>query len=234
MSKRERSEGGALVYGGIPRANLMPPEVAQNRRDSARRRSLIAIAGLVIVIVLGGVVASFLYAAAAQQRLADERRITDQLLATQLEYAEVTQIRADIQTIADFRTELGGVEILWQDALIPYLSALGEGSAVSQITIIGDQPGQPQLGATGPLREQRVATVSLVVTTADVPQPWLWLRSWEQLETFADASIDRVTLNEGTSYDVALTINLDADALSLRFAPEGADGEEATSEEDDQ
>jgi len=237
MSKREKSEGGALIYGGIPRANLMPPEVAQRRRESTRRRSLIALSGLVVAVVIGGVVASFLYAAAAEQRLAEERRITDQLLATQLEYAEVTQIRGDIQTIVGLREQLAAIEVLWADALDPYLAALGSGNAVSSVTFLGDQAAQPSLGIAGPLREPRVATISMVVTTSESPRPWVWIRAWEQLDTFADASIDRVTLNEGSSYDVVVTINLNAEALSQRFAPEGADaadGSDGTSEEDDQ
>ncbi len=237
MSKREKSEGGALIYGGIPRANLMPPEVAQRRRESTRRRSLIALSGLVVAAVIGGVVASFLYAAAAEQRLAEERRITDQLLATQLEYAEVTQIRGDLQTIVTLRQQLAEVEVLWADALDPYLSVLGDGASVNELTVRSDQPAHPPLGVTGPLREPRVATVSMIIRTSEVPRPWVWIRAWEQLDMFADASIDRVTLNQGDSYDVVVTINLNADALSQRFAPEGADaadGSDGTSEEDDQ
>ncbi len=228
MSRRAKSDAGALVYGGIPRAHLMPPEVAMRRRESARRRSLIALSGLVAAVVIAGVVASFLYAAAAEQRLAEERRITDQLLATQLQYSEVTQVRGDLQTIADLRTELAAVEVLWADALAPYLSVLGSRNVVSEITVRSDEPAQPQLGVAGPLRQPRVATVSLIVTTPDVPRPWAWIRAWEQLDAFADASIDRVTLNEGESYDVAITINLSIDALSQRFAPEGTEGEGST------
>jgi hypothetical protein len=215
----------------------MPPEVAMRRRESARRRSLIALSGLVAAVVIAGVVASFLYAAAAEQRLAEERRITDQLLATQLQYSEVTQVRGDLQTIADLRTELAAVEVLWADALAPYLSVLGSRNVVSEITVRSDEPAQPQLGVAGPLRQPRVATVNIVVSTTDVPRPWEWVRAWEQLDGFADVSIDRVTLNEGTSYDVAMTLNLSVDVLSQRFAPddENAAGDDAdTGGEDDQ
>lgn len=238
MSRRDKPEAGALVYGGIPRANLMPPEVGMRRRESARRRSLIALSALAIALVVAGVVASFLYAAAAEQRLADERRITDQLLQTQLEFTEVTQVRADLQTIVDLRTELAAVEVLWADALAPYLDVLGDGTEVSALTVRSDEPAQPQLGITGPLRQPRVATVSMTVVTDRVPQPWLWFRAWEQFETFADASIDRITLKDGESYDVIVTINLNLEALSQRFAeadPDGADDEgSGTTEEDDQ
>lgn len=235
MSKRDKSETGVLVYGGIPRANLMPPEVGMRRRESARRRSLIALSALVVVAVVAGVVASFLYAAAAEQRLADERRITDQLLQTQLEFTEVTQVRADLQTILDLRTQLASVEVLWADALAPYLEALGDDVEVSAVSVLSDQPAQPPLGVTGPLRQPRVATVNLTVTTPRTPEPWIWFREWEKVSTFADASIGRVTLNDVDGYDVVLTINLNAEALSQRFSSPDLDEEgSGTDEEGDQ
>lgn len=232
MSRREKSETGALVYGGVPRARLMPPEVALRRRESARRRSLIVLSALVTAAVVAGVVASFLYAAAAQQRLAAERLITDQLLATQLEFSEVTQVRGDLQTITDLRLELAAVEVLWQETLSPYLAVLSDREQVSELIFRGDQPAQPQLGLAGPLREPRVATITMTVTTPDEPRPWLWLRAWEQLETFADGSIDRVTLRSESGYDTVVTINFDLDALSARFAADGStDGAEGGTEE---
>ena len=106
MSKREKSEGGALIYGGIPRANLMPPEVAQRRRESTRRRSLIALSGLVVAIVIGGVVASFLYAAAAEQRRAFGHRM--QLLRRRqvLEPEVLEARRIDQRTIGSMAAQL--------------------------------------------------------------------------------------------------------------------------------
>lgn len=219
MSRRDRADSGALVYGGVPRASLMPPEVAIRRRESARRRSLIALTALVAAVTVAGVVGAFLAAAAAEQRLAEERRITDQLLAQQLEFSEVTQVRADLQIIADLRTQLGAVDVLWLEALSPYLLALGPTETVTALTVIGDAPAQPQLGVTGPLREPRVGTITATISTPTVPTPWVWFRAWEGVPTFADASIDRITLND-TGYDTVVTINLNADALSQRYSAE--------------
>lgn len=220
MSRRERTDGVALVYGGIPRANLMPPEVAMRRKESARRRSLVALTALVAAVTVAGVVASFLTAAAAEQRLAEERLITDQLLATQLEYSEVTRVRSDLQIITGLRAQLSAVEVIWLESLVPYVSVLEEGESVAGITVFSDAPGQPQLGLTGPLRQPRVASILLTVQTPQAPAPWRWVRAWEQLETYADSSIDRITLSDA-GYETVVTINLSAAALSGRFAPAG-------------
>ncbi len=225
MSKRDKADAGALVYGGVPRARLMPPEVAMRRKESARRRSLIALTALVAAVTVAGVVASFLNAAAADQRLAAERLLTEQLLAQQLEFTEVTQVRSDLQIIADLRTQLGTVDVLWLDALAPYFRPLGSGALVDGLTVISDAPAQPALGISGPLRQPRVATISMTIVTPEEPTPWLWFRAWEQLPTFADASIDRITLIDA-GYETVVTINLNAEALSGRFSPDAAtDGE---------
>lgn len=225
MSKRDKAETGALIYGGVPRARLMPPEVAFRRKESARRRSLVVLTALVAAVTVAGVVAAFLNAAAAEQRLAAERLLTEQLLAQQLEFTEVTQVRADLQIIADLRTQLGAVDVLWLDALAPYFRPLGSGATVDALTVISDAPAQPQLGLTGPLRQPRVATISMTIVTPEEPAPWLWLRAWELLPTYADASIDRITLSDA-GYETVVTINLNAEALSGRFSPDsGTDGQ---------
>lgn len=229
MSKHEKAQTGALVYGGVPRANLMPPEVGIRRKQAAQRRSLLALGALVTVVTIAGVVASFLFAAAAEQRLADERRITEQLLATQLGYAEVTQLRADLQLITGVRTQIAEVEVLWADALVPYLGVLGPEVTVSNLTVLGNAPAQPPLGLGGPLRQERVATIAMTISTPDVPTPWVWLRAWERIDTYADASVDLIT-NADSGYTTTVTINLNPSALSGRYAAEDAATE--TNEED--
>lgn len=222
MSRRDQRDQGALVYGGIPRANLMPPEVALRRKESARRRGLIALAGAVVAVTIAGVVGSYLYASAAEQRLADERRTTEQLLATQLEYVEVTQVRSQLQSITDVRTELATVEVLWREQLTPYLAVLTPTEIVDSLTFQSNSPAEPVIGVTGPLRQPRVATVTIVVLTVEPPTPQRWYRAWEQLESFTDASIDSVTLLQ-RGYETTVTINLSDVALSQRF---GTDEEE--------
>lgn len=231
MSKRDRAETGALVFGGVPRANLMPPEVGLRRRDAVRRRTLVALCGLVLAATIGGVAASFLYAAAAEQRLADERRVTEQLIATQLEFAEVTQVRSEIQAISELRAQLGAVEVLWADVLTPYLAVLGESDSVRSITVRSDAPAEPQLGTAGPLRQPRVATITLVITSTEAPTPWAWISAWQRLETYADASIDSVNATDA-SVDTAITLNLNELALSNRFPAAEGQAPAGSSEED--
>lgn len=219
MSRRDQRDQGALIYGGIPRANLMPPEVALRRKDLARRRALLVAAGAVVAVTIAGVVGSFLYAGAAEQRLAEERRITEQLLATQLEYSEVVVIRNQLLAITDVRSQLAGVEVLWAESFAPYLAVLTPDEVVDSVNFFSNSPAEPLIGVQGPLRSPRVASATMVVRTTTLPNPQLWMRAWEGLDTYADASIDSITLlQEG--YETTVTINLNETALSQRFATE--------------
>lgn len=221
MSRRGVRESGALVYGMVPRAHLMPPAVAIQRKERGRRRSLISLTIVVLAATVAGVVGSSLFAADAEARLAQERRTTEQLLATQLEFTEVTLVRGQTQSITDVRNQLATLEVLWRDTVNPYLGVLGDDEVVETLTFSSNAPARPPIGTTGPLREPRVATISMVVVTTELPAPQVWFRQWQLIDTYADASIDSITLQQ-QGYKTTITINLNDLALSQRFAEEEA------------
>ena len=219
MSRRDSRESGALVYGGVPRAHLMPPEVALQKKEVGRRRGLITAVIAVVAITIAGVVGSFLVAANAEAQLAEERRTTEQLLAAQLEFTEVTLVRGQLVSITEVRDQLASVEVLWREALEPYLSVLTAEEVVQSLSFSSNSPAEPAIGVTGPLRSPRVATITMVVLTAELPAPQTWYRQWQLVETYADASIDSITLLQG-GYETTVTINLNEAALSQRFGEE--------------
>lgn len=216
MSRRDGRETGALVYGGVPRAHLMPPEVAMQKKERGRRRGLVTAVIAVIALTVAGIVGSTFIATASEAQLAAERRTTEELLATQLQFAEVTQVRGQLQSITDVRAQLAAVEVLWRESVTPYLAVLSAAEQVESLGFRSDAPAEPALGVTGPLRAPRTATIRLVITTVEVPTPYTWFRSWEKIDTFADASIDSIT-SQQDGYETAVTINLNDLALAQRF-----------------
>lgn len=219
MSRRDSGDSAALIFGGVPRASLMPPEVELRRKERGRRRGLIAATIGVLALTVTGVVGSYLFAAAAEQQLNDARITTEQLLATQLEYSEVIQVQNQIAAVNGVRSTLSAVEVLWQPTLAPYLAVFSADEIVESVSFSGDSPAEPPLGVDGPLREPRVATVSVVITTALQPEPWRWFQAWEKIDTFADASIDSI-VQLGEGHETRLTLNLSESALSQRFSAE--------------
>ena len=221
MSRQQsRTATSPLVYGAIPRAQLMPPEVAMRRRESSRRRGLIALVALVLALVVGGIVASTWLAAAAQQRLEAERATTQELLAEQLQYVELLGIQQRLDAVVAQREALAGVEVLWREELRPFLDVLDSSEIVEAITAEGNAPFEPPLTQEGPLRSARAATVILTVATTESPSPSRWLRAWEQLEGFADASIDSIAVDGDEGYLTIVTLNLSSSVLADQEAPE--------------
>lgn len=214
MSRQSARVASPLVYGAIPRAQLMPPEVARRRRESSRRRGLIALVATVLVLVIGGVVAAHWSAAGAQQRLEAERAITEQLLAEQLDYIEVLGIQERLNAVVAQREALSGVEVLWRVELQPFLDVLREDEVVEAVDADANAPFDPPLTQEGPLRAARSATVLLTVATSNLPDPSRWLRAWEQVETYADASIDSIAVDGEDSYLTVVTLNLSSAALT--------------------
>lgn|GEM_PF-3470272 len=211
---------GALIYGAVPRADLMPPEVAIRRKESARRRGLVSLMLLVLLIVVGGIVASNFAAAQAEQRLADERALTQQLLTEQLEYVEVQRIQTRLVAVDAQRASIAGVDVAWRDVLEPYLDVLGGDDIIDGVVASSNVPFEPPLALEGPLRVPRSATVELSILSSSMPDPDRWIRAWESESTFADASIDSIALEPGEGWLTVLTLNLSREALSPRAAEE--------------
>ena len=224
MSRRDgrQRDAGSLVYGGVPRVDLMPPEVAIRRREAGVRNSLIAGVVVVVLLVAGGVAASVWFAAQAEDRLAAERQLTEELLATQLQYSEVRSVQSQINQIVQQRDELLTVDLLWRDEIAPYLAPLG-GATVDAISVSSNAPFSTPLGLDGPLRAPRVATVSFSVSTDGVPEAAAWLRAFALVETYSDASIDTVVAEDG-GYLSTITLNLNELALSERLITDEGDG----------
>ena len=121
---------------------------------------------------------------------------------------------------AEMREALAGVEVLWRDELQPYLAALDSNEIVEAIATEGNRPFEPPLTQEGPLRSARSATVLLTVATNDLPDPSRWLREWQQLEGFADASIDSIALDGEDGYLTIVTLNLSSAVLTEQEASE--------------
>lgn len=221
MSRREGREPGALVYGAVPRARLMPPEVAMQKKERGRRRGLIAAVVAVLAVTVAGIVGSFLFAANAEARLAQERLLTEQLVSTQLEFAELIQVQNQLASVTGVRASLAAGEVLWDDVIDVYLAAFSDDELVESLEFTSQAPAEPPLGLSGPLREDRVATIRIVIATTEQPEPWRWYRIWETVETFADSSIDGIVKLEDV-YETTLTLNLNESALSQRFPAEEA------------
>lgn len=215
------SGGAAVVLGGEPRANLLPPEVRQKEaaRTTFRLFGFGAIA--VVVIMIGVYVFSAVYATGAASDLAAAQSRTNALAKEKATYAPVTTTANLIKAVEVARTNGTSTEILWSAMYDQVASRLPAGVSIVSGTISGRLPWQPVLLPAGPLRAARVGTMGFVISGRNLIDGASLMRSLSTITGFADATIDQSSLTSGV-YQTTFTLNLSSAALSGRFQPAAA------------
>lgn len=218
MSATSR-KGDRLVIGGVPRAELLPPELELEKRARGQRRGLITIFVLIVVLVGVAYGATALTAAAMQVALDGERARTDELLNAQNEFIEVRQLAAQVAASESARQVGTSTEIDWQQFVISVMTELPPGVVVSNFQMTSATPIAAFSDTVVPLEEPRIAEVLITTkSTTYGPQADI-LRGLEDLPGFADASLESVTLENG-EYVAVIRLHLNQEAFSNRFASE--------------
>lgn len=206
----------AIVLGGVPRVDLLPPEVRRHQQSVRLRRKLgTAVVGAAVVAAaaFGGATVLDLQ---AEARLAAERMRTDTLLSEQAQYAEVIDVNRRIGLIEAARSLGTSTEVLWTRILEEYRSALPEGATITSAALTGRAPWEPEATPAGPLRSASVAEVAITAVTPAVPDATAWLRRIAKLPTIADASLNTIANVEG-NWTTTMTFNVNTEGLAGRF-----------------
>lgn len=206
-----------LALGVDPRVNLLPPEVVQRGKERETRKVL----GLIVVasVILVGTASAVAYshAAVSQGDLIAAQATTQKILTEQLEYSEATTTIGLIASAKSAREVGASTEILWGDLVGTIKTYLPEGVTIESASMLGRAPWEVEMLPTGPLRQPRVATLNLVLASGSRTDLSDTIRQLAALPGFADATPDLVTA-DGERFVTTITLNLNAAALSGRFA----------------
>jgi hypothetical protein len=230
VSRRDAGQAG-LVVGGIPRIDLLPPEVRARLRSRALRRGLGVLVVAVVVATAAGSALAVLNAATSAGALAAEQARTQTLLAQQVEFVEVTQLANAKAGIEQAQLVGSSTEILWPAYIDAINATLPAGSKIGTLTVTASSPitlvPQPAL----PLQVPRVATVQLTVDAPDLATVSAWISRLPDLPGFADATLTSIERLE-TGVKATVTINVTDAAFANRFveAPEGTESDAETDE----
>ncbi|WP_165063405.1 hypothetical protein [Marisediminicola senii] len=208
-----------LVLGGEPRVNLLPPELAQKAVFRKTRSTLAGVVIIALVAVGAGFGVAQYRLMAAQSDLAAAQQRTTELLAEQGTYADAVSATALVASGERARTLGTSTEVLWNDMFGAIQAFLPDGVTIVSGTMTGRAPWEPELLPAGPLRQPRVGTLTLVVSSPTVLDATDIVRRLSALEGFADATPAGVTMEEST-YMTTIMLNVGEEALSGRFATE--------------
>ncbi|TFD30320.1 hypothetical protein E3T40_15060 [Cryobacterium sp. TMT1-19] len=216
MSRAKHSE--ELMLGVEPRVDLLPPEVKAGKKARETRRRLGAVLVGVLVLVGAGTAAASWQAEQSRMQLADAQSRSTELLAEQAKYAEVNQIQAALDITVAAREFGSATEIDWKAYLSEVKAVLPADVSIDSVGVDSASPlvayGQP----TAPLQAARVATLSLGLTSPNLPTVPEWLDALRGLPGYADANPGSISLSTDGAYTVELVMHINSDAYSNRFA----------------
>lgn len=212
------SRGGddRLIFGAIPRADLLPGELKAEAKLAAQRRALGGLVILSVILVAGGYAYATITAVASAQRLVDSNTTTTSLLNQAKEYSEVTQLQAQVKT--DKAAQIVGVstEIDWQAYLELVQGSLPAGTSIRTVSATTVAAGAEAPAPGGPLLNPSIATLNFDATTATLPDVSAWIDSLSKLPGFADALATSITQQDG-GYSVTIVMHITEEALANRF-----------------
>jgi hypothetical protein len=212
-----------VLVGASPRANLLPPEIADAAVARRLGRRLVLAVAVVLVITGGGVGATYMVAANAQSNLAVEQAKMPLLVAQEGKYAKANNLEVALNTVKDAQTYGTSGEILWSKYVGLFSASLPSGTSVLTTTITSSAPWETPLLPAGPLRSARSATIVMQVVSNDPHGISTWVATLPSVAGYADSSIDTVTFAEGV-YTSVVTIDVGAGALDRRYASSGSSG----------
>jgi hypothetical protein len=207
-----------IVIGGIPRADLLPPELAQEKKAKAQRSNLLALLVLVILLVglaYGGVT---VLTATTQAQLDAANLESADLLAQQGEYIEVRQLAAQVDSAEAARRIGTSTEIDWK-AIQQEILSRGSNAVYLTMKMTSATPMAPFAASSIPLEKPRVAEIVMTGAIMSPEGMATWLRNLEEMPGYADATASSLENKLGV-YTYTLTIHLNEDAYTNRFAEE--------------
>ncbi|MDJ0337801.1 hypothetical protein [Cryobacterium sp. PH31-O1] len=199
-----------IVIGGEARVSLLPPEVRANRRGR-RARGRLMIIGVVVTLLMGAAhFASAWQAGQAERVLANAQSLTTELLVKQAKFGELRRVTGsidDTQAAVQFGES---TEIDWPAWLRALRVILPESVTIETLTIDASSPLSAYSQSPLPLQPERVATVVLSLTSATIPEVSQVLTAVRSVPGYTDAQPGLVARTATGSYQVGLTVHIDA------------------------
>lgn len=207
-----------LVIGGEPRVDLLPKEVSARQKSKVLRKGLGVAVIAVVVLVGAGVAAASWQAAVSKAQLESAQARTLELLNEQTKYVEVLQVQAEVDTATAARQVGASTEVDWNGYLQEIRAILPADVLIETVSVVSASPLVPFEQATAPLQDQRVATLTIAVTSPSLPAVPRWLEDLRALPGYADATPGSIKRESEDEFTVNLTMHINEGAYSNRFA----------------
>jgi hypothetical protein len=173
-------------------------------------------------VAAGGIAWGVLRAAQAQLALAAAQQQTADILAQQGQYADAARL-ADLATkSAEAEQIVTSTEVQWASLFAELQVYVPEGTAITGVAFQAPAPWEPAFPPEGPLREPRLALVTLELTGVDYAGAAQFVENLPAIFAFSDVKIDGTEFKDGF-YITTVKLTLTPDAASGRYASDDSD-----------
>jgi hypothetical protein len=212
-----RSTNAQLAIGGVPRADLLPPEIRHEAKTRGQRRVIVALVALVVVAVVASSIAASVLAMVSSQQMVAANERTNEILAEQSKYVVVRQYNDQVEVAEAARAVGVSTEIDWGTYLPEITSRLSADATIDNLTVASTSPTVALPQGSGPFDVASLAEITFTVSTSGFPAVATWLDSLTTIPGFADAVPSTIALESG-KYSVNFTMHVNEGALSNRFS----------------
>lgn len=211
----------------IARVDLLPPIVEVRRRQSATLRLLTLGLGGLIVIALAGSVATAFLANGAESALADEQDRNARLVDEQAEYAEVSNVKAQLidYDLAEFAALFAETD--WARLMRELDLALPRGVELTSeaITLKGITEPSTNEEVTG-LDTPGIIEITFTASAEVFDSPTPLLNSLQSLTGYASATVDAVAGGREDGYVITGVVQLSSAALGSKRSAAALDADQ--------
>lgn len=220
VASAKKRPNGVIAIGGLPRVDLLPPEVRLERHAAVNvRRAWTGVVGLAVLVGVASATAA-LYNQSANNTLLAAQNQTAVLSGQSAKYSSVKTIQGKVDMIDAARKVGGSTDIDWPSYLAKVQATLPTGMTLSTVSITSASPVVAYAQSTTPLQGQRIGTLTFAATSAELPAVPTWLTNLGSLPGFADASAGTVSLSSGV-YTSNVVVHINEKALSNAYAKKG-------------
>lgn len=207
----------SLSVGGVPRAHLLPPEIALTIQTRVRRgRLLRALVAVVVLVVLGigGVMFSLI---STNSLLAAEQTHANSVVAQSNRYSAVIRYHKQMADIVAVQPAAIAGEISWQPFIASVQATLPAGMVITTLSASLDAPAAHTAATLGVAQAAHIGTIKISAdaTTMAISD---WLDRLRSLTGFVDATPGAVSRDANTGhFIVQVSLHVNNQALSGRF-----------------
>jgi Tfp pilus assembly protein PilN len=161
-----------VEWAGVPRVDLLPPEIREGRRFRRVQRGLAA--GVLVTVLATAAATTWaqLQVGAARDDLAQAQADSDRLRGQQAQFADVPKVLAKLDAARAARSAALGRDVRWYRYLDDLAVATPGSVQLSALTMtLGDGPQ----AAANPLEASGLGTVSFAGETTSFPDVAQWL-----------------------------------------------------------